>query len=51
MTESMYYYILIYIFGVVKVSTGVLKLVKLSAEDASNLKLKLNAEDNLALAA
>ena len=38
-------------FGVVKVSTGVVKLEKLSAGDASNHKLKINAEDNLAYAA
>ena len=37
--------------GLVKVSTGVLQLEKLSAGDASNHKLKLNAEDNLAYAA
>lgn len=37
--------------GVVKVSTGVSKMVKLSAGDALNHNLKLNADENLALAA
>ncbi len=37
--------------GAVKVSTGVLKPEKLSAGDASNRKIKTNAEDNLAYAA
>ena len=37
--------------GLVLVSTGVLQLVKLSAGDASNRKLNINAEDNLAYAA
>ena len=39
------------IYGLVKVSTGVLKLVKLSAGDASNHKLNTNANNELAYAA
>ena len=39
------------IYGLVKVSTGVLKLVKLSVCNALNGELKYNAEDNLAYAA
>ena len=37
--------------GVVKVSTGVLKLVKLFAGDASNHNLNINANNDLAYAA
>ena len=37
--------------GVVKVSTGYLKSEKQAAWNALNAKLKLNAEDNLAVAA
>lgn len=37
--------------GVVLVSTGLLKMEKLSACDALNGKIKLNAEENLAIAA
>ena len=37
--------------GVVLVSTGLLKMEKLSVCDALNGKIKLNAEENLALAA
>ena len=37
--------------GLVKVSTGVLQLEKLSAGDASNHKLNINANDELAYAA
>ena len=38
-------------YGVVKVSTGVLQLEKLSAGDASNHKLNTNANNELAYAA
>ena len=37
--------------GLVKVSTGALQLEKLSAGDASNRKVNINAEENLAYAA
>lgn len=38
-------------YGVVKVSTGVLQLEKLSVAKRQIAKLKINAEDNLAYAA
>ena len=37
--------------GDVKVSTGLRKMVKLFVCNASNAKLKINAEENLAYAA
>jgi len=37
--------------GLVKVSTGILKLVKLSAGKRQNPNLNINANDNLAYAA
>lgn len=37
---------IISIYGLVKVSTGILQPEKLSAGDASNRKTKLNAKDN-----
>ena len=38
-------------YGLVKVSTGILKLVKLSAGKRQNPNLNINANDNLAYAA
>ena len=53
MTDNFNCYIIFSIieYGVVMVSTGTLKLEKLSAGDASNRKLKLNAKTDLAVAA